>query len=126
MARGGRREGAGRKPGSVSKLDAEARKKANEGGLMPLDFFLWIMRDEQQDHRSRLDAAKAAAPYCHARLSATDVSGPTLGPVAVRTTNVLDVSHITDMAELAALERALNATIAKMEDAQADHNGSVG
>jgi hypothetical protein len=44
----------------------------------------------------------------------------------VRTTNVLDVSHITDMAELAALERALNATIAKMEDAQADHNGSVG
>ena len=115
MARGGRREGAGRKPGSVSKLDAEARKKANEGGGMPLDFLLGIMRDEQQDPRSRLDAAKAAAPYCHARLSSTELSGPSGSPVKVQTTNVLDVSHITDMAELEALERALQKTIARMD-----------
>jgi hypothetical protein len=46
---------------------------------------------------------------------ATELSGPTGGPVAMRTTNVLDVSHITDMAELELLERALNATIAKMD-----------
>ena len=115
MARGGRREGAGRKPESVSKLDAEARKKANEGGVMPLDFLLGIMRDENQDARSRLDAAKAAAPYCHARLSSTEVSGPSGSPVEVQTTNVLDVSHITDMAELEALERALQKTIARMD-----------
>jgi hypothetical protein len=114
MGRGGRREGAGRKPGSVSKLDAEARRKAQESGLMPLDFLLGIMRDEQRDQRSRLDAAKAAAPYCHARLSSTEVSGPSGGPVAVHT-RVLDVSHITDEAELDALERALRATIARQE-----------
>ena len=38
---------------------------------MPLDYLLGIMRDEDQDARWRLDAAKAAAPYCHARLSAS-------------------------------------------------------
>ena len=81
-------------PGSASKLDAEARKRAMEGGMMPLDTLLEIMRDENQEARSRLDAAKAAAPYCHARLSSTEVSGPSGGPVAVRTTNVLDVSHM--------------------------------
>jgi len=114
MGWGGRREGAGRKRGSVSKLDAEARKKAMEDGAMPLDFLLGIMRDEQQDHRSRLDAAKAAAPFCHARLSSTEVSGPNGGPVAVQT-RVLDVSHITDEAELDALERALRATVLGLE-----------
>jgi hypothetical protein len=81
---------------------------------MPLDFLLEIMRDENQDARSRLDAAKAAAPDCHARLSSTEVSGPSGSPVEVQTTNVLDVSHITDMAELEALERALQKTIARM------------
>jgi hypothetical protein len=74
---------------------------------MPLDFLLEIMRDENQDARSRLDAAKAAAPDCHARLSSTEVSGPSGSPVEVQTTNVLDVSHITDMAELEALERGI-------------------
>jgi hypothetical protein len=33
-----------------------------KGGMMPLDYLLGIMRDEGQDARSRLDAAKAAAP----------------------------------------------------------------
>jgi hypothetical protein len=83
MLHGGKREGAGRKPGSVSKLDREARVRAQEGGTMPLDFLLGIMRDESQDARSRVDAAKAAAPYCHARLSATEFSGPSGGPVPV-------------------------------------------
>jgi hypothetical protein len=36
---------------------------------MPLEYLLGIMRDKGQDARSRLDAAKAAAPDCHARLS---------------------------------------------------------
>jgi hypothetical protein len=33
----------------------------------------------------------------------------------VRTTRTLDVSHITDMVELEALERALQKTIARMD-----------
>jgi hypothetical protein len=45
----------------VSRLDAEARRKAKEGGMMPLDYLLRTMRDQDQDGRSRLDAAKAAS-----------------------------------------------------------------
>src|SRR6516164_6267287 len=96
MAWGGRREGAGRKPGSANKLDAEVRRNAAQGGIMPLDFLLSIMRDDDQDARWRLDAAKAAAPYRHACLSATEVSGPSGGPVSMQTTNKLDISGMTD------------------------------
>ena len=78
---------------------------------MPLDFLLSIMRDDEQDARWRLDAAKAAAPYSHARLSATEVSGPSGGPVSVQTTNKLDISGMSDE-ELDALERALRKTFA--------------
>jgi hypothetical protein len=46
--------------------------------MMPL---LSTMRDESEDKSERLDAAKAAAPYCHARLSSTGVSGPNQGPM---------------------------------------------
>jgi hypothetical protein len=66
--RGGKREGAGRKPGSVSRFDAEARQRALAGET-PLDFLLSIMRDENEEKRVRIDVAKAAAPYCHSRLS---------------------------------------------------------
>jgi hypothetical protein len=113
--RGGRREGAGRKPGSVSKLDGEARRRAMEGGMMPLDYLLGIMRDENQDARWRLDAAKAAAPYCHARLSSTELSGPNGDAVKVQTTQKLDISDLNDE-ELDILERALRKTIAVQEE----------
>ena len=113
--RGGRREGAGRKPGSVSKLDGGARRKAMEGGMMPLDYLLGIMRDEDQDARWRLDAAKAAAPYCHARLSSTELSGPNGSAVEVQTTQKLDISDLDDE-ELDILERALQKTIASQEE----------
>ena len=47
----------------------QARKQPREDGMTPLDYLLAIMRDENQDARSRLNAAKAAAPFCHARIS---------------------------------------------------------
>lgn len=36
---------------------------------MPLEFMLQIMRDPGADRTERLDMAKAAAPYVHAKLS---------------------------------------------------------
>src|SRR5271165_2144829 len=118
MSHGGRREGAGRKIGSISKLDREARTKAQESGMMPLDYLLSIMRDETQDASVRRDAAKAAAPYCHARLASTEISGPNGGavPVAAQTTKVLDVSGL-GVQELEVLSRALEKTIAAQEAA---------
>ena len=104
--RGGRREGAGRKPGSVSRIDAEARLKAAAGGMMPLDYLLSIMRDEGEDKREQLDAAKAAAPYCHARLSSTEVSGPDRGPIETR--------EVTDETRARALAAFIAKTKAKV------------
>lgn len=36
---------------------------------MPLDFLLGIMRDAGADEAKRIDCAKAAAPYLHAKLA---------------------------------------------------------
>ena len=80
---GGARKGAGRPKGSVSRLDSEARLRAFEGGLLPLEYLLGIMRDEAQDFERRIDAAKAAAPYVHARLQAVQVSGEDGGDIKV-------------------------------------------
>jgi hypothetical protein len=76
---GGARPGAGRKKGSVSRIDEEARRKAAEGGIMPLDYLLGILRDETLLMDLRMDAAKAAAPYVHAKLSAIESTGG--GPI---------------------------------------------
>jgi hypothetical protein len=74
MPRGGKRLGAGRPKGSKNKrtlmLEAGSRQAA-VGGFSPLAYLLQIMRDKTLDKAIRLDAAKAAAPYCHPRLSAT-------------------------------------------------------
>jgi hypothetical protein len=90
-------------------------KKPMEGATAPLDYLLGIMRDKDQDARSRLDAAKAAAPYCHARLSSTELSGPSGGPVSVQTSQKLDISGLNDE-ELDILERALQKTVAVQEE----------
>jgi hypothetical protein len=87
------------------------RKKPMGAATAPLDYLLGIMRDEDKDARSRLDAAKAAAPYCHARLSSTELSGPNGSAVKVQTTQKLDISDLNDE-ELDILERALRKTIA--------------
>lgn len=76
---GGARSGAGRKPGTINKATKKAIEKAEAGGIMPLDFMLEIMRDETAAREERLDMAKAAAPYVHAKLASieakVDVAG---------------------------------------------------
>lgn len=83
MARGGKRPGAGRPKGSRTKLNEEARRKALEDGISPLDYLLNLMRDEQEKKDVRLDAAKAAAPYVHAKLSSVDVQADVKADVSV-------------------------------------------
>ena len=102
--RGGRREGAGRKPGSVTRIDAEARQRAAAGGMMPLDYLLSIMRNESEGKRERLDAAKAAAPYCHARLASTELAGPQGGAIQIEE---VPITHeMRAKAIMAVLEKA--------------------
>jgi hypothetical protein len=75
MARGGKREGAGRKPGTRNKKTVEQVEAVAASGVTPLEYMLAVMRDDSQDEAKRLDAAKAAAPFVHARLSAVEHSG---------------------------------------------------
>lgn len=75
MAHGGARKGAGKPKGAVSKIDKVAREAALATGISPLDYMLTQLRDGSLDRESRMDAAKAAAPYVHARLAAVEHSG---------------------------------------------------
>ena len=73
MARGGVRPGAGRPAGSATKRTREIADAAAESGQTPLEFLLSVMRDPGYDEAKRIDAAKAAAPYVHARLASVEV-----------------------------------------------------
>lgn len=81
MARGGKRPGSGRPKGAINKRTEEAIVKAAETGITPLDYLLAVMRNENEEKPVRLDAAKAAAPYIHARLQAIEHSGDKDNPV---------------------------------------------
>ena len=84
MARGGKREGAGRKPGSGKpKGDTAktvARKAVSErllaGDVTPLDIMIEAMLSarEQGDLREAAKIAALAAPYIHPRLSNINAS----------------------------------------------------
>jgi hypothetical protein len=69
MSHGGRRPGSGRKRSGVSRLDAAARQQALESGISPLDYMLSIMRHPESTAAQKMEAAKGAAPYVHARLA---------------------------------------------------------
>lgn len=85
MARGGKREGAGRPAGAVTKRTREAADAAAKDGLTPLDYMLSILRDETQEQEKRMWAAEKAAPYVHAKLASVEVSGDQENPLSVVT-----------------------------------------
>jgi hypothetical protein len=101
MARGGPGRGQGRKPGSVTRLSKEAIDAAKETGLLPHEWLLKVSRGEPieqkrwkdvldedgkvidrelveevlyPDFGTRMDAAKAAAPFYAPRLATQTVS----------------------------------------------------
>lgn len=81
---GGKRQGAGRKKGAVGKLHDAARAQAASEGITPLAYLLGLLRDDQQPQEIRTDAAKAAAPYLHAKLANVDANVNLSGDITVR------------------------------------------
>ena len=80
--RGGPRKGAGRPKGALTSRTREIAEKAAGEGITPLEFMLQMMRRESfhedpkieaQREMMRFEAAKAAAPYIHPRLSSVEV-----------------------------------------------------
>lgn len=88
---GGKRAGAGRKPGSKNKRTAAIAQKAAAKGITPLEYMLKVMREPVPKGASveekitmmgmRFEAAKAAAPYVHPRLSTVAHTGEGGGPI---------------------------------------------
>jgi len=79
MARGGKRDGAGRPKGAPNKATAAKAEAIAESGMTPLDYLLSVYRDPEADKSQRLDAAKAAAPYVHPKRAPVDGEGETAG-----------------------------------------------
>jgi hypothetical protein len=52
-----------------------------------------IVRNEQEDKAMRLDAAKAAAPYVHARLQTTTLAGDPEKPLRVDNMSDLEAAR---------------------------------
>jgi len=74
--RGGVRPGASRPKGKASKGNELMRLRlASDPGEMPVEFFLRIMRSDDMPFNLRFDAAKEAAPYCHAKVNITGAFG---------------------------------------------------
>lgn len=62
----------GRPKGAMNTRTRAVIEAAQNGGEMPLDYMLKVMRDPKADHRRRDAMAMAAAPYLHPRLNPVD------------------------------------------------------
>ena len=83
MAHGGARPNAGRKKSGANRATAEAIARAEASGELPLDYLLRVMRDMSMEDSRRIDAAKAAAPYCHARRAPVGSDGEDAAGITV-------------------------------------------
>jgi hypothetical protein len=63
-----------------------------EGGEMPLEYFLRIMRDPLIDNDRRDWAADKAGPYCHAKLASQELTGKGGGPIVVEIVRFSDTA----------------------------------
>lgn len=81
MARGGKRDGAGRPAGAVTKRTREVAEKAASAGLTPLDYMLNVLRDDGAAKEDRMWAAEKAAPYLHPKLASVVHTGKDGGPI---------------------------------------------
>lgn len=84
MAHGGARAGAGRKVGATTTKTREIADKAAAAGVTPLEYMLGILRDEENPPAMRFEAAKAAAPFVHPKLSSIEAKVEAEAKVAVR------------------------------------------
>ncbi len=82
MSRGGARPGGGRKPGNVNVRTREIAERAVAEGITPLEYMIDLMRKPYPEGATaavkasydamRFEAAKACAPFMHARMSSID------------------------------------------------------
>ena len=74
IMKGGKRPGAGRPAGARNRKTAEMTAAIEASGMTPLEYMVAVMRDSDVDAQMRLEAARGAAPYVHARLNSTEIT----------------------------------------------------
>lgn len=84
---GGKRPGAGRPKGSPNRRRAAQAAAIAASGLTPLDYLLQVMRNPRLSTELRLEAAKAAAPYVHAKLATITHKGDQSAPLVISVTD---------------------------------------
>lgn len=74
----------GRPKGSRNRRTQAVLDAAEAGGISPLEFLLQVMRDGRRKFDVRFEAAKAAAPFVHPKLSSVQarVEDDRLPPVS--------------------------------------------
>lgn len=77
----GNRTTAARGKAAPSRTAVTKSKKSAPVDLMPLDYMLRVLRNEEAAPEERRWAAQQAAPYVHPKLSAVEHSGGTGGSV---------------------------------------------
>ena len=96
--RGGKRAGAGRKPGSATKRTREIADAAASSGETPLEYMLRVMRDPSVDHERRDRMAANAAPFVHARLApVAPTTTPDQLPAETDATRAPDRSNVGEI-----------------------------
>lgn len=81
MPRGGPRPNAGRPKGARNVKTVEQVAAVIATGMTPLEYLTSVYQDADADEAKRIDAAKAAAPYIHPKLTSVELSGPGGGPI---------------------------------------------
>jgi hypothetical protein len=71
---GGKREGAGRPPGSISKMTQLALDMVGDADEHPLQVLLRIMSDKETPLNIQAQAAASCLPFCLSRLSLAEIS----------------------------------------------------
>jgi hypothetical protein len=71
----------GRQKGTPNKKTRQLQEAIEASGLTPLEHMLSVLRDPNASATERFEAAKAAAPYVHARLAAIEHAGNEAKPM---------------------------------------------
>ena len=91
---------AGRPKGSKTRYSTTLqRQMLRSDNPTPLEYLVSVYTDESNTLRDRLDAAKAAAPYVHPRLSTVEVSNQPLDGNAKSISNEQLIAIISGGAE---------------------------
>jgi hypothetical protein len=104
MSWGGKRPGAGRPKGAISKSTRALLEASKAGGEMPVEYMLRVMRDPNVWSQRRDKMALAAATYLHAQIRAQSEDGPEDGAEAEATDEA--EAETTDKVEAEATGKA--------------------